>query len=383
MEKAIYPYKFVPIPKEKVWGGHHLAAYYGKNFESVNPVGESWDICGFEGESSVVAEGFLAKNQLYDIIETYMDEILGEDHYKRFGNEFPLLVKTLDIQNMLSVQVHPDDDTAFDRHNSYGKHEAWYILDSQPESKVYIGFKQDVTVAEYLERCAAGTLEEVVNEYHPKKGDFFYIPAGTIHAAGGGVVLLEIQQLSDITYRIYDWGRENDPATAREMHRDLALSCIDYAKYDEANLYKRAGDTPLVHPENHGGGSAAREIPPRRLVANEYFTVTEHHLSDSMRIYTEKFESFILYTCTAGSAVIRPDGDKKEYTLGVGEWILIPAGMKDFLLSPAVHGTKVLEVYIEKEEDIDGYVEEEHDEHCDCGCHEHGHDCGCHNHMHS
>ncbi len=379
MEKAIYPYKFIPIPKERVWGGSHLAAYYGKDFETCDRIGESWDICGFEDESSQVADGFLANNRLYDIVETYMDEVVGEDHYKRFGNEFPILVKTLDVQDRLSVQVHPDDDTAFDRHDSYGKNEAWYVLDAQPGAKIYMGFNKDLSVAEFLERCAAGTLEEVLNVYTPKKGDFFYIPTGTVHAAGGGVVLLEIQQLSDITYRIYDWGRENNPATAREMHQDLALCCIDYAKYNEAELYKPAQPVAV----------GAREIPPRRLVANRYFTVSEHYLSDGMHIYTDKFESFILYTCTSGSALIRPDGDKKEYTLGVGEWIMIPAGMKDFMLLPTAKDTRVLEVYIEKEADVDEYVEgENHDEDCDCGCHEHnhehGHDCGCHHgHMHS
>ncbi len=381
MEKAIYPYKFVPIPKERVWGGSRLVSDYGKEFEAQGNIGESWEISGFEKDSSVVAEGFLAKNQLYDIIETYMDEIVGEDNYKRFGNEFPLLVKMLDVHNRLSVQVHPDDDTAFDRHNSYGKCEAWYVLEAAPEAKVYIGFKREVSAEEFLERCTSETLEEVLNVYTPKKGDFFFIPSGTIHSAGNGLILAEIQQLSDVTYRIYDWGREHNPVTAREMHQDLALCCIDYGRYDEAKYFIPADSFTF-------DGRQHKETPPRRLVSNEYFTITEHYLSDAMHIYTEKFESFILYTCTAGSAVIVPDGDKKEYSLKVGEWIMIPAGMKDFMIRPTDSGTKILEVHIEKAEDIDGYVDEEHDENCSCGCHGHPHgheheeDCHCHEHLH-
>ncbi len=370
MEKAIYPYKFIPIAHRRVWGGNQLIAKYGKELNEQGPIGDCWEIAGFEDNSTEVAEGFLAGNDLYDIIETYMDEIVGEDNYKRFGNEFPILVKTLDIQGRISVQVHPDDETAFDRHNSYGKSEAWYIMDAQPGSKIYMGFNKDITATELLERCASGTLEEVLNVYHPRKGDFFYIPSGTIHSAGDGLIIAEVQQLSDATYRVYDWGRENNPATAREMHQDLALCCIDYSKYDESKYYTRAADY------DH----AAREIPPRKLLSSPYFTVTEHFLNDAQHIYTDKFESFILYTCTSGEATISLEGSKEEYSLKTGEWIMIPAGMKDFMLKPNAKDTRVLEVYIEKSEDHDDYVEDDTEEHdCDCG-HEHHHECECHLH---
>ena len=144
MKKTIYPYKFVPVLKERVWGGNKLVNEYGKQTDIKGPVGESWELSGFEDDSSVVAEGYMEGNPIYDIIETYMDEIVGEDNYKRFGNEFPLLVKLLDIQERLSLQVHPDDETAFDRHNSWGKSEAWYILDAAPGAKVYMKFKRDI-----------------------------------------------------------------------------------------------------------------------------------------------------------------------------------------------------------------------------------------------
>ncbi len=370
MEKAIYPYKFIPIANKRVWGGDQLSSKYGKELDQQDPIGDCWEIAGFEDNSSKVAEGFLAGNDLYDIIETYMDEIVGEDNYKRFGNEFPILVKMLDITGRISIQVHPDDDTAFDRHDSYGKSEAWYILEALPDAKIYMGFKKEMTATELLERCNAGTLEEVLNVYHPKKGDFFYIPSGTVHSAGGGLVIAEVQQLSDATYRIYDWGRENDPATAREMHQDLALCCIDYSRYDESKYYTHAAENV---PD-------AREVPPRKLLSCPYFTVTEHFLNDAQHVYTDRFESFILYTGTAGEAVIVPDGSNKEYSLKVGEWIMIPAGMKDFMLKPAAKDTRVLEVYIEKQDEHDDYVEEdEHGHNCGCG-HDHHHDCDCHIH---
>ena len=357
-KKQLYPLKFIPQAKEKVWGGDKLARKFGKPFETDLLIGESWEISGFEDDSSIIAEGYLEKNPLYDIIETYMGDIVGEDHYKYYGNEFPLLVKLLDIKDLLSVQVHPDDETAFDRHNSYGKNEAWYILDSEPDAVVYMGFNRDITPAEFYERCKAGTLEEVLNAYHPKKGDFFYIEAGIVHSAGHGLVIAEVQELSDVTYRIYDWGREKNPATARELHLDMAFDCINYSKYDAAKYFVPAGATHLAR--------------------NKYFNINSYELKDSLHIYTEKFHSFIIYFCIEGDAKITPDSfgttTKKEYTFSKGEWILVPAEFEDFVISGTVSGTKVLEIYIElPEEESDSYIKEEEHDHE----HEHGDDCKC------
>lgn len=343
MNRAIYPYRFEPVPKERVWGGNRLASEYDKPFDSGTVIGESWEISGFEDESSIISGGYMDGNPLFDVIETYMDEIVGEDNYKRFGNEFPVLVKLLDVEDRLSVQVHPDDDTAFDRHNSYGKNEAWYVLDADPGAKVYMGFNKDLSVAEFLDRCADGTLEEVLNVYSPKKGDFFFIEAGTVHSAGGGLVIAEVQQLSDVTYRIYDWGRENNPATARQMHVDEALACIDYGKFKEEGHFWRAEDSQV-----------------RRLVSNRYFTVTEFDLKDAMHIYTDRYESFIVYAGIDGEAVIVPSGQDETFLLKKGEWILVPAAMKDFMISGAVPGTRVLEIYIAPEEEKDSYIEDHH-----------------------
>lgn len=372
MKKAIYPYKFTPEAKTRVWGGHRLAEKYHKPFAPTEVIGESWEISGFEDESSVIAEGYMAENPLFDVIETYMDEIVGEDNYKRFGNEFPILVKLLDIRDRLSVQVHPDDETAFDRHNSYGKNEAWYVLEADETAKVYMGFNKDLSVSEFLDRCAAGTLEEVLNVYTPKKGDFFFIEAGTVHSAGGGLVIAEVQQLSDVTYRIYDWGREHNPATARQMHIDEALSVIDFRKFREEGHLWRTEDKQV-----------------RRLVSNKYFTVTEFDLKDALHIYTDKYESFILYAGIQGEAQIAPSGSDEKYSIRQGEFLLVPAGTQDYILSAKVPDTKVLETYIAKEEEHDSYVEDEHgcDDGCNCGEeHHHEDDCGCgheHHHRHN
>ncbi|HIZ87168.1 MAG TPA: class I mannose-6-phosphate isomerase [Candidatus Coprenecus pullistercoris] len=341
MKKAIYPLKFVPEPKERVWGGHRLATQFNKPFDPEKVIGESWEISGFEEDSSMIAGGWLDGNPLFDVIETYMDEIVGDDNYKRFGNEFPILVKLLDISDRLSVQVHPDDETAFDRHNSYGKTEAWYVLDADPDARIYMGFNKDMDVREFLDRCAAGTLEEVLNVVTPHKGDFFFIEAGTVHSAGGGLAIAEIQQLSDVTYRIYDWGRENNPATARQMHVDQALSCINYRKYDGSAFVPAGGDAPS-----------------KRLVTSKYFIANELNLSAPVRIWPDRYESFILYSCLEGEASLTPSDSKENYTLLRGEWILVPAAMSEFVLAPSVPGTKLMEVYIGKTEEKDDYIKE-------------------------
>lgn len=344
-KKQLYPLKFTPQNKERVWGG-----------EKFGPsIGESWNVSGFEDESSIISNGFLEGNSLYDIIETYMGEIVGDDIYKLYGNEFPLLIKTLDIKDKLSIQVHPDDETAYDRHNSYGKCEAWYIVDAQPDSVIYMGFNRDMDPNEFYRRCKEGRVEECLNCFHPKKGDFFYIEPGIIHSAGNGLEIAEIAQLCDVTYRLYDWGREDKPTTARDMHHELAFDCINYSKYD-SNAYHI---------------STSDNKDQIALTENDHFKVTSINLKDSYHIYTDKYESFILYTCVKGSANI--DGDKCLLTSG--EWCLVPAGYKDFILSPAEPNTKVLEIYIVKPLEKDSYIDEDD--------HHHDKDCSCsHNHTH-
>ncbi len=355
--KKLYPLKFIPIPKERVWGGNDLSEKLDKPFDKNKIIGESWEISGFENESSIIANGFLENNTLYDIVETYMDDIVGEDHFKYYGNEFPLLIKILDIKDKLSLQVHPDDETAFDRHNSYGKNEAWYVLESSSDAKIYMGFNRDIAPGEFYERCKNETLEEVLNIYHPKKGDFFFIESGTVHSAGGGLVIAEVQQLSDVTYRIYDWGREHNPSTAREMHLEMAFDTINYSKYDPVNNFSPA----QIRSESN-----------TTLVQNDYFTITELKTKDPLHIYTSQYESFILYFCVDGKAKIQKDNS--DFSISKGEWVLVPASYQDFYLSPENKGNEatLLEIYIRKRQEIeDRYIisdEHEHPHDCDCGC---------------
>ena len=356
MTKKLYPLKFSPIPKERVWGGNRLAIHYNRNFDTNKIIGESWDISGFEEDSSIVSEGYLEKNNLYDIMETYMSEIVGEDNYKHYGNEFPLLLKTLDIQDKLSLQVHPDDETAFDRHNSYGKGEIWYIMDTTHNAKIYMGFNRDVTPSEFYERCKNGNVEDVLNIYTPKKGDFFYIKAGTVHSADKGIDIVELEKLSDVTYRLYDWGRENNPAIARDMHLDLAFDCIDYKKYDPVQYFRPAGWQSHHHVHEHIKDA---DKLPSTLLKNNFCTVTKLILSDTLHIYTDKYESFIIYYCTEGEAKIHLNTDKNEYSLKKGEVILIPASLDDFYITPISPNSEILECYIEAhEEEKDDYIEE-------------------------
>ena len=213
-------------------------------------IGESWEIADMGIEDSVVSEGWLAGNTLSDLMEIYLEKVVGEDVYKYYGRQFPLLIKFLDIHGKLSVQVHPDDEMAAERYDSLGKAEIWYVMDAEPDAKVYMGFNREVSAQEFYDRCHNGTVDEVLNVIYPKKGDAIYVAPGTVHAAEGGLLIAEIQESSDLTFRLYDWGREFDPATARQMHLEEAIDLIDYGKFDEG-LYRKGplwGDEASSEP---------------------------------------------------------------------------------------------------------------------------------------
>ncbi|HPS96500.1 MAG TPA: class I mannose-6-phosphate isomerase, partial [Bacteroidales bacterium] len=197
---SLYPIKFNPIVKDRVWGS------------------EIWEVSGVDGDLSIASNGFLEENDINEITETYLGEFVGDAIYEKFGNEFPVLIKILNINESLSVQVHPSDEIAIERHDSYGKTECWYILEAKPTAKIFLGLNRDLTPTEFYDMCQKDTISEAMNIIVPKKGDFIFIEPGTLHAATGGITVAEIQQVSDVTYRVYDWGREHNPATAREMH---------------------------------------------------------------------------------------------------------------------------------------------------------------------
>ena len=222
----LYPIKFIPRLKERLWGGHQLLASVkagkGAKIDPAKCYGESWELSAVPGDESVVANGILKKNTIEEIIEVYMGSLIGEKNYERYGLTFPLLIKSLDCHDVLSVQVHPNDELAAERHNSYGKTEMWYVSGCEEGAALYVGFKDtSITREEYLAAVNEDRLPEILNRVEVKVGDVFFIPAGTVHALGKGIEVLEIQQTSDVTYRIYDWNRVDDKGNPRELHTAL------------------------------------------------------------------------------------------------------------------------------------------------------------------
>lgn len=365
MEKKLYPLKFVSIASRRPWGGSALVNKLGKHFVECDEegnetvlgedvlIGESWELADMGIEDSVVENGWLAGNTISEIMETYLERIVGEKVFNHYGTQFPLLIKFLDINDKLSVQVHPDDAVAAERYDQLGKAEIWYVMDAQPGAVVYAGFNREVSAQEFYDRCKNGTAAEIMNEIHPKAGDSIYITPGTVHAADGGLLIAEIQESSDMTFRLYDWGREFNPATARKLHLDEAIDLIDYKAFNP-ELYKKG---PLWGEEGH-------KHTVENLVESPQFNVSKLNLTDPLHIYTEKFESFIIYICTEGAASVQvPSTDEagnptmETYEFKKGETILIPAELPDFYLVPRDRETVLLEAVTRPEEDVDEYID--------------------------
>jgi mannose-6-phosphate isomerase len=324
---TLYPLKFRQIYKERVWGGNKLSTVLGRVKKSRKVTGESWELSSVSDDLSVVSNGFLKDNNIQELIETYMGDIVGDKVYETFGIELPLLFKLIDSAERLSVQVHPDDEIALKRHNAYGKTEMWYVIDASENSQIYVGFNKDLDKDEFRRRVQDGSLTDVMNVEQAKKGDVFFLPAGRIHAIGEGLLIAEIQQTSDITYRVYDWGRENNPATAREMHVQLAEDVIDY-KYRES--YK----TQYVAEENSIAG----------LVNCKYFTTNLLSFSQKTGRHYADLDSFVVYMCLEGKAKLVCD-DMVTETISMGETVMIPAIFNSVNIIPE-KDVRLLEVYI-------------------------------------
>ena len=324
----LYPLKFKPRVKERIWGGHTIAEKRSgaTRIAKDKLYGESWDLSSVKGDVSVVANGMLKGNNLQEIIEVYMGELVGEDNFERYGLEFPLLVKYLDCNDKLSVQVHPNDELAMERHDSYGKTEAWYIADCKEGAAIYLGFKDlNITREEYISAVAESRLAELLNRIEVKKGDIFFIPAGTVHALGAGIEVIEVQQTSDVTYRIYDWDRVDASGKGRELHTALAVDAIDFE-----------ADAELLHRkyELQRGGEA-------KAIESEFFTMSLHDINGNKSLDRSMLDSFVIYICLEGSVNISADGATE--TLKESELVLVPAECCDI----EFEGTaKIMEVYI-------------------------------------
>ena len=323
----LYPIKFDPIVKERVWGGDALVKIYGKEYDGNKAIGESWEISAVEDDNSVVSNGFLIGNDLTDVVETYLGDIVGDKIYERYGNEFPVLIKLLDIQNNLSLQVHPDDETALERHDSYGKTECWYVLDASPDAKIYYGLKEELSAQEFYNACMSETIESSLNVIHPKKGDFLFIPPQTLHAATGGIQIIEVQQVSDITYRVYDWGREHNPATKREMHLELAIDCINFKK------------THIEEVVIQTAGKSDEEIT---LTDCDYFNVKKLAPAGEKRMDSQDYDSFVIFVVAEGEFEIKSKSGSEM--ISKGESVLIPAYMGEFSLLPKLKGSELIMV---------------------------------------
>ena len=388
MEKKLYPFKFIPVASRRPWGGNALVNALGKTFVECDEdgnetvlgpdvrIGESWELADMGVEDSLVADGWFAGNSISELMETYLERIVGEDVYNHYGRQFPLLIKFLDINDKLSVQVHPDDEVAAERYDSLGKAEIWYVMDAKPGAKMYCGFNREVSAQEFYDRCHAGTVDEVLNVIEPRKGDVIFITPGTVHAADGGLLIAEIQESSDMTFRLYDWGREFNPATARKTHLDEAIDVIDYRPFD-FGLYRKGplwGDEAsyvACHSHEEGHECHCHEESQegqmiQNLVECPQFSVSKIALTDPLHIYTDKFESFIVYICLEGAASIqvpsvRENGEAymENYEFSKGETILVPADMPDFFLVPRDRSTLLLEGVTRPVEEQDSYIDPE------------------------
>ncbi|PKD17128.1 mannose-6-phosphate isomerase [Salegentibacter salinarum] len=319
-----YPIKFFPILKEKIWGGEKLKTILNKETNR-DDLGESWEISGVEGAISVVSNGELKGFSLKDLLEEYKEEILGKKIYKEFDADFPLLIKFIDANTELSVQLHPNDELAQQRHNSFGKTEMWYIMQADEGAKINIGFKESVSKEDYISRLEEGKIVELLNFEEVKKGDSFFINTGKVHAIGAGVLLAEIQQTSDVTYRIYDWDRTDDEGNSRELHTALAIDAIDFEKKDDFKLnYEKTKNTSS------------------EVASCQYFTTNYLPVEGEIKKDYSNLDSFVIYMCVSGNGEVSVNGNSEK--IAQGETLLIPAQNKEVKLS--AENCELLEVYI-------------------------------------
>lgn len=318
----LYPLQFEPIIKERIWGGTKLRSELGKELSS-SASGESWELSAVKGEVSVVKNGEYAGKPLTHLLEEFPKEILGSAVYERFGTEFPLLFKFIDAREDLSIQVHPNDELAKKRHNSFGKTEMWYVMQADPGARIIVGFKKKSSAKEYVHHLQEKSLLEILDQVETMAGDVFFLETGTIHAIGAGILVAEIQQTSDITYRVYDWDRVDAQGNSRELHVDLALEAMNYDVVQSKREYERK-----VNVANS-------------VVRCPYFTTNFIPLEG--RVSQHKTgNSFYVYMCTEGDFLIH--ANKKSYTYKKGDTILIPAALREFSLEGRA---SLLEVCVE------------------------------------
>ena len=319
--------QFQPILKQTIWGGDKIAAL--KHLcHAPKHVGESWEIADFEGGTTPVAEGEHKGLTLSQLIEQEGAALLGRRNFERFGTRFPLLIKFLNPASKLSIQVHPDDTLAHTLGHPYGKSEMWYIVSADPEAELFLGFNRPLSPASFLEAVSQGQLLSHLQTYRPEAGETFFIPAGCIHSLGAGLVLVEVQQASDDTFRVYDYDRTDDQGNKRPLHLDMAQHALRYEPFPQA----------VTHP------TPLRE-PAGQVVRNEWFTTVVHHLSAPQHIDCAHTDFFRIFVAFQGSAQFRYD--EGECSLRAGQTLLFPASTQHIEICPEAEGFRALEIYIE------------------------------------
>lgn len=418
-KKKLYPFKFNPIAEKVSWGGNYFIKEFKKEFVETTPkgdeyhlttsdkIGESWELADMGFRDSVVNAGWLKGNSLSDMMETYLERIVGEHIFAYYGRQFPVMIKWLDVRKKTPIMVHPDDRIAGPRYDCLGKTKLWYINDIKPGAKLYMGFKNDITATEFYERCTNGSLEEVLNVIVPRKGESFVIAPGIVHGAVGSMRICEVTESSDLDFKVFNWGQPTENDNVENLGLVAAFDFINYKAYDELiheGLHHEicsCGHDHNHEEHSHDGCSCGHDheehshegcscghdheedlpekdvtiYPIRNLVNNAEkqmvnklmtspeFSVTEMNLTDPLHIYSEKFGSFIIYVCLKGEASIQvphkeKGKDKMEYySLKEGETMLIPAEVPDFFLVPLDRSTVLLESLIEQLQFDDPYID--------------------------
>lgn len=324
----MYPLKFEPILKQTLWGGDKIIPFKHLN-ETLPNVGESWEVSAVEGSESVVANGTDKGYTLPEMVRKYKEELVGEANYARFGNKFPLLIKFIDAKLDLSIQVHPGDELAKKHHNSFGKNEMWYVIAADKGAKLISGFAEEITPKEYKDRVHNGTFAEVLQTCAIEPGDVFYVPAGRVHGIGAGAFVAEIQQTSDITYRIFDYNRKDKDGKSRELHTSQAMDAINFSDVqdDFRTEYERVQNEPV------------------EMVASPYFTTSVYDMTEEITCDYSELDSFVIFICVEGSCRLTDD-NQNEITLRAGETVLLPAAVQEVTIVPEGQRVKLLETYV-------------------------------------
>ena len=328
----LYPLLFKPNLHSVVWGGSQLSRYKGLE-PSEEPIGESWEVSAVPTSTSIIANGELKGKDLISVIKEYPEAILGKKVNEKYQGKLPLLVKFIDAKRDLSIQVHPNDEMAMREHGKMGKSEMWYVIKADEGAHLYAGFKQEITPFEYQKRVEDGSITEVLADHQVKAGDVFYLPAGRVHAICGGILLAEVQQSSDVTYRIFDYNRPGMDGKPRELHTELAAQALDYHVEANYRTYYSKGSNKSI-----------------RVIDTPYFSVRVTDIMKPFHRDLMKYDSFVITMCIEGdsSLIIKSTGD--ELFLKEGQSTLIPAVLADYYIKPIYGKTRVLDAFIDNRE---------------------------------